>query len=176
MPLQDPSDPNKKQPRDLGYYKPSNTERLQKFLNDMAMLESSGGIDTDHHATSPASIHGGAKAYGKYGLMPRTMEQMMVRAYRDAEVPYEFRGLKGATGEEILAEAKTNPELEKALATKYANDMIEAGAQDEHMNHAWLYGDRPIQRGQLSELEQDMLKKPERTEKFRSLRNKLTTR
>lgn len=176
MPLQDPSDPNKKIPRDLGFTKIPETERLRRLLEDTAMLESSGGINTKHAATAPASLHKGDKAQGRYGIMPKTAELLLRRAYRDAEVPYEFRGLKGATGEEILAEAKSRPELEQALAAKYANDMMNLGASDEHINHAWQHGDKLVQQGKLGELEQEMLKKPERTEKFRTLRNKLTVK
>jgi hypothetical protein len=105
---------------------------LDKFVKDMSMLESSGGIDTDHK-TIQQGIHAGDAAVGSYGLMPNTVDDIITR-YQT--LPEEFKGL--TTGQ--LKEQLT-PQQELALAEQLGHHILARQKGDKaRAAYAWQYG------------------------------------
>jgi hypothetical protein len=105
---------------------------LDKFVKDMSMLESSGGINTDHK-TIQHGIHTGDAAVGSYGLMPNTVDDLITRY---GTVPEDLKGL--TTGE--LKEQLT-PAQEQALADQLGHHILSRQKGDKNRAaYAWQYG------------------------------------
>lgn len=104
----------------------------QKLLEKIGMLESSGGIDTDHPEIK-AGIQKGDSAIGEYGMMPNTLEEMAKRYPSDITA--------GMTKEELTEKAKNDPEFAKTMAETMVSYMKDKrGLTDEQTAAAWETG------------------------------------
>jgi hypothetical protein len=105
---------------------------LDKFIQDMAMIESSGGIDTDHDVMTHG-MHKGSAAVGTYGFMPNTIDELINR-YK--VLPEEYKGL---TTEEY--EERLTPEQEKAMAYQLGHHVLKRQKGDKERGaYSWQYG------------------------------------
>lgn len=59
-------------------FKRSKKEAIEKFMKNIAMVESSGGKNTKHKVLN-YGLHKGHRAIGKYGLMPYTIIEIIKR-------------------------------------------------------------------------------------------------
>lgn len=178
MPLQDPSDPNAKFARDIGYAKsPELSPEDAQLLKDIAMLESSGGIDTDHQlVTNPASVQYGHKAIGRYGLMPNTLHEFMRRAERTGNIPYSARHVRGASPEELAQEAKTNPEFEEVMSRQLLAHLRKKQADDAQAALMWKQGHNLTTKEAQAMVDAQLKDPKSRASKFANLRSKLASR
>lgn len=104
----------------------------KELLEKIGMLESSGGIDTDHKRMT-SGPHKGDKAIGTYGMMPNTLVEMANR------FPSEIN--EGMSKEELEELARNNPEFEKAMAGAMLSYMKDKrGLSDEETAAAWEQG------------------------------------
>lgn len=135
-----------------------------QFLKDMSMIESSGGINTNHPEIKHG-IHAGSSAVGEYGLMPNTVDEMIKR-YK--VLPEEYEGL---STEELRD--KLTPDKEKEIATALAKHILNRQKGDlERSAYSWQYGHNL----KPKDIPDEVLIGNDRVEKFKALRNKLTNR
>jgi hypothetical protein len=134
---------------------------LDKFVKDMSMLESSGGINTDHK-TMQHGIHAGDAAVGSYGFMPNTVDDIITR-YKT--LPEEYKGL--TTGE--LKERLT-PEQEQALANQLGHHILSRQKGDkDRAAYAWQYGHNLTP----DRIDPNALQNNERVRRYRNLQKLL---
>lgn len=116
-------------------YKDPRDNKLLKnkaLLEKIGMLESSGGIDTDHDVMTDGP-HKGDKAIGTYGMMPNTLVEMAKR------FPSEIN--EGMNKEQLEKLARNNPEFEETMAGAMLSYMKDKrGLSDEEVAAAWEKG------------------------------------
>lgn len=133
-------------------------DRIKELLENIGMLESSGGVDVDHK-TMKSGLHEGEAAIGKYGLMPNTLEEFATRYPSDVT--------EGMSKEELAQRAKEDPEFARTMAaTMVAHLKEKRGLSDEETAAAWEAGHNlPVEKLQ------ERLDTP-RAKKFRVLQKK----
>jgi len=116
------------------YNDPRDNKALKNkaLLEKIGMLESSGGIDTDHEVMT-SGPHKGDKAIGTYGMMPNTLVEMTKR------FPSNIN--EGMSKQELEELARNNPEFEEAMAGAMLSYMKDKrGLSDEEVAAAWEKG------------------------------------
>lgn len=104
----------------------------KKLLDKIGILESSGGVDTDHPEIKQG-IQKGDTAIGEYGLMPNTLEEMAKRYPSDITA--------GMSKEELAEKAKNDPEFAKTMAATMVSFLKDKkGLSDEQAAAAWEAG------------------------------------
>lgn len=129
-------------------------QQVQDFLKKMGILESSGGINTNH----PKVTHGlnaGTAAVGTYGLMPLTAQ--------DLDRQYKVNELQGMNPDEVSDKLKEEPELQERLASTLANKLLTKKTPEEAA-YSW-------ENGQYSHPSDNQLENSDRVRKFRVLNN-----
>lgn len=107
-------------------------QHLQDFLKKISMLESSGGLDTDHNRI-PAGIQAGDKAVGDYGLMPNTLVELSKR--------YPSETTEDLNKEDLKSKAINDPEFEQTMAATMADYLKnKRGLTDDQAAAAWEAG------------------------------------
>jgi len=157
----------KKNPEDVGpkrreYYDASPEE--QALLDKIAMLESSGGKDMAHdEIQSPNSIHSGDSAYGTFGLMPNTIEQITKVSPRMGIASPELRSIKGLPADQQLEEVKKNPDLEQESALNLLRMIKRQKPTEEQAAYMWQYGHNKVP-------PKEKVEKSDRGRKFKALK------
>lgn len=141
----------------------------KEFLDKIRMIESSGGIDTDHE-TMQSGIHKGSSAYGQYGLMPNTIREFAKRVRMAKENNPDAISLEKSEDELIKQKLQENPELEQYFAQKVAEHVLKRQAGDEERAaYSWNQGHNlPSER-----ITPEKLETSEYVKKFRNLKNML---
>jgi hypothetical protein len=106
-----------------------------KMLRTIASVESSNGRNTGHE-TVEAGLNAGHKAYGKYGLMPLTIKDTMLKDPR-------FKGHNVAPLDEtqLGAYMDQNPGLEDQVARAHLKRLRQHFGDDPaKIGYAWLNG------------------------------------
>lgn len=113
---------------------------VKSFLDKIAELESSSGKDTQHK-TVESGIQAGDTAIGRYGLMPKTIDEMVNRATKSKTITPEMKSLIGMSGEEKKEYLETHPEVEYKVAEQLATQVLgKQGGDEEKAAYSWLYG------------------------------------
>lgn len=108
-----------------------------KMLNTISQVESSGGKDTNH-GIGGGPIHGNERAFGKYGLMPQTIREV-IKGNKDLKSKYaKALALKGDTFNKFMADHKG---LEDQIADRHLAHLEKHFGKDPDMlGYAWLEG------------------------------------
>jgi len=124
---------------------PKNTPDMQarqsydhsKMLRAIASVESSGGKNTNH-AAGGGAIHGSEHAYGRYGLMPQTIREV-VGAHKDLKSKHaKLLALKGQNLHQYMQDHKG---LEDTVADRHLSHLEHVVGQDpSHLGYGWLNG------------------------------------
>lgn len=129
---------------------------LNEFLEKIAMLESSGGKNTQHKMiTNPESIHYGTSAVGEYGLMPVTAQ--------DLDRKYNINELQGLSKEEAQKRLEEDSDLRDRIARSLASELLNKVPQ-ETAAHMWKMGHNKVP-------SEEKLERSDRVKKFKALQN-----
>lgn len=108
-----------------------------KMLNTISQVESSGGKNTNH-AIGGGPIHGNERAFGKYGLMPETIREV-IKGNKDLKARYsKALALKGDVFNKYMAD---NKGLEDQIADRHLAHLEKHFGKDpDTLGYAWLEG------------------------------------
>jgi len=120
-------------------YENSRDQKIDNFLNTISMIESSGGKNTEHKLITSGSQKG-TRAFGNYGLMPRTVHDLANRMKRDApDNPYS--NYSKMTHQQISQSLKENPDHQHVFGKYMANHLYDKFNGDENkMAYSWIMG------------------------------------
>lgn len=114
-------------------------DKRDRFLKTLGMIESSGGLNFAHPEIS-SGIHQGHRAAGTWGLMPNTVNEVLNRARRDGSLSPELVALQKLGPRRMKAELEANPELERQIAEKLADYVLEKQNDEEKAAYSWFQG------------------------------------
>lgn len=118
-----------------------NDPNLENFLRKIAMLESSGGINTDHVPVEKPGLQLGQKAIGDYGLLPNTIEELINRRRMEGTMTDDLKQLDGESQDFISAYVDADPKLQKDLASTLGKHVLARQLGDENKAaYAWNTG------------------------------------
>lgn len=113
---------------------------LQQFLNAISMIESSGGINTDHPEMK-SGIHAGDSAIGTYGLMPNTVNETINRMRLAGELSPELKELSKLPEDQMMQQIKSNSDYENKLAEYLGSHVLnKQGGDEEKAAYSWFMG------------------------------------
>jgi len=147
-------------------------DEVEKFLNVIAEIESSGGQNFDHPEIKEG-IHQGHRAAGRYGLMPNTVQELTKRAERRGQATDAMRSIASIEDPVVMKQAlEENPEIEQTYARQLAEKVLRRQGDPEKAAYTWFSGHNlsPDEVAKRNYLESDYVKK------FQALRNKLSGR
>lgn len=105
---------------------------VQDLLRRIRLLESSGGIDTNHR-TVESGLQKGETAIGDYGLMPNTIEELSNR--------YPSPIYEKMNKDELIKKVQEDPELARTMAGTMGSFLKDKrGLTDEEAAAAWEQG------------------------------------
>lgn len=108
----------------------------QKMLRTIAAVESTGGQNTNH-AQVNHGLNRGHKAFGKYGLMPITIQEVLTK---DPQFKAHFEAGK-MDGPQLHAYMQKNPGLEDQVARSHLKRLrSKFGDDPAKIGYAWLNG------------------------------------
>lgn len=148
-------------------------DQTAKFLEKIKMIESSGGIDTNHPEMTHG-IHKGQSAYGSYGLMPNTQQEILNRIrLKSGGLDPDLQKIYKEDPDYVKAVLSARPDLEERLAQELAEKVISDSKGDEEIAaYKWNMGHNlPSDR-----ITPEKLDNSEYVKRFRSLRQKLGAR
>lgn len=147
-------------------------DQIAKFLEKIKMIESSGGIDLNHKPMTEG-IHQGHSAYGSYGLMPNTIQELVNRKKQQEPLDSEYKKIDKEDPNYIKAVLHGNPELEQALAKQLAERLLQRTAGDEEKAaYGWNMGhNTPVEN-----ITPEKLNSNDYIQKFRALRKSYGSR
>ena len=115
-------------------------DELEKFLNAIGMVESSGGQNFAHKPLT-RGIHAGHSAAGTYGLMPNTMNEVLNRLRRQGTDVSDLQHLQTMAPDKMKQEVEANPDIEKRIASELAKHVLERqGGNEEKAAYSWFQG------------------------------------
>jgi len=148
-------------------------DRLKQFLNKIKMIESSGGKDLDHKEMT-SGIHEGQSAYGSYGLMPNTIQEILNRKrLNEKKLPQDLKNIYQQDPEFVKTVLSARPDLEEQLASELAKRLLNKTQGDEEKAaYGWNMGHNiPVEK-----ITPEKLDNHEYIKRFRSLREKVGAR
>lgn len=120
--------------------KKSHGEKINQFLEAIALNETSGGKNLKHK-TMRSGMHRGDTAIGQYGLMPNTVQEMAGRIRRDLGSDHPLAAYKKMDEKQMRESFKQNPEHEEDMARFMANHVHKKYDGNENkMAWSWLNG------------------------------------
>lgn len=127
--------PNAKNPQDMQSHQ--SIYDHGKMLRAIASVESSNGKNTNH-GVGGGPIHGNERAYGKYGLMPETIREV-IGAHKDLKSKHaKALALKGENLHRYMQDHKG---LEDTVADRHLSHLEHVIGQDpSHLGYGWLNG------------------------------------
>lgn len=113
---------------------------IDKFLQKISQIESSGGKDTDH-PTLKYGIHAGDQAIGRYALMPNTVRELVNRRKLQGTSTDQLQQVSEMSSPEMKDYIEQNPDVEDDLAKQLANKVIQRQHGDEdRAAYSWKQG------------------------------------
>lgn len=112
---------------------------LKKFLEIIKAAESSSGKDTNHDVME-SGIHEGQSAYGSYGLMPNTIQELVNRKRLEQPLDDEYKKIYKEDPDYVKAVLYANPQLEERLASQLAEKLKNSSQTEEEMAYKWNMG------------------------------------
>lgn len=114
---------------------------LKAFKRIVSMLESSGGRNVDHK-TAPDPLHEGDKAYGEYGLMPKSVQTQARRNIRDGVAQPIDYAIKDSDSNLVKEMLKNNKDAEDYYTdTMLGKSLSRSKGDPEEAYYRWVYGD-----------------------------------
>lgn len=114
-------------------------KQVKTFLKNISEIESAGGTNYNHDLIQKG-IHKGHKAIGRYGLMPNTVNETLVRMKRKGKLTPELQSLKGMDAAALKQKLEENPELEDQLAEHLADRVLSRQGDEEKAAYSWHQG------------------------------------
>lgn len=115
-------------------------KKTQKFLQVISQLESSGGQNVDH-TTMKSGIHANDAAFGSYGLMPNTIQDVAKRLSRLNKLDPDTQPLETLDKEQYGEYLRSNPVAEQKVADFLARNLLARMGGDELRSaYAWHNG------------------------------------
>lgn len=150
----------------ISHKKGSMDDKVAKFLEMIRMIESSGGKDINHPEIS-SGIHEGQSAYGSYGLMPNTIQELVNRKKLEQPLDQEYKKIDKEDPHYVKAVLHGNPELEQTLAKQMAERLLQrTGGDEEKAAYGWNMGhNTPV-----DQITPEKLDNTEYIKRFRALR------
>lgn len=145
-------------------------DKKASFLATTEAIESNSGENTEHK-TMTDGMHAGQRAVGRFGLMPKTISEMVKRMKSDDSAPSALNAIGSSqlNEQEVADLVAADQDLERAVADKmYSHVNKRMAGDEEKMDYGWLNGHNL----NPDSITPDKLMNP-RTEKFRKLREKL---
>jgi hypothetical protein len=138
---------------------------LSQFLAIQRMIESNGGKNYNH-AMIKSGMHKGTSAIGQYGLMPKTVDDLITRVMKSKD-PEDLK-IVSMPWQEKKAYLEAHPEIEDRLAKEYALQSLKRsrGAMDATLDWQWGQG-RPTDPSKYTPAMKDRLAK------FQQIKKKL---
>lgn len=151
-------------------------ERVDKFLDIISMLESSGGKNFNHRQME-SGIHKGMSAAGSYGIMPNTALEIVNRAKRQGQDSPKMRQLAKLPKDKIKGFIEQNPDLERELAGHLAQRVLSKSKGDmEKAAYRWFMGhnlgDEALEERNFQDTEYVKRFKREKKKRDEDMRNK----
>lgn len=144
-----------------------NQSDLDSFLHRIAQIESSGGRNTHHQMVKVGPLKG-EKAIGMYGLMPSTIQTVLVRKAQDGTITPDLEALKGENQNTVRNLLSTRPDLEHNIAQSLANYVLQRqNGNDLAGAYSWNQGTN-LSPNQIT---QNKLLNSPYTEKYQQLKN-----
>lgn len=114
-------------------------EEIDRFLDSISMVESSGGKNFKHR-TMQSGPHKGDTAIGHYGLMPNTIQEIARREDMADNLPEDMREISRMPSSEMKQYLESNPEMEENFARSLATKVINEQPNDEMAAYSWFQG------------------------------------
>ena len=107
-------------------------------LKAIARVETTNGLHTKHKVMTTGENAGDA-AYGTFGLMPKTIKDVV---HSNPSLKHKYGQVLSLNGEQIHSFAKEHPELEYKVAGAYYDRLYRAfGGSLPHILYGWLNGE-----------------------------------
>ena len=136
-------------------------ETIDRFLEKISQIESSGGKNFDH-AEIQHGMHKGHRAIGSYGLMPNTVREVINRMRMEGTINPQIQSLRDLPPDRLKKELEANPLHQRELAEFLANRVLEKQQGDQQKAaYAWEQGHnlKPEQIEKRNYREADYVKK-----------------
>ena len=121
--------------------------QIAKFLEKIKLIESSGGSNTNHDEIQHG-IHKGHSAYGSYGLMPNTIQELINRQKQAGPLQQDFKNIDQEDPNFVKAVLSARPDMERQLAEQLAEKLLNKTQGNEEMAaYGWNQGHNlPVER------------------------------
>lgn len=113
--------------------------KIKTFLKNISQVESSGGKNFNHSEIK-TGIHKGHKAIGRYGLMPNTVKEVLVRMKRKGVLTPELKKLNDLDEVTLKETLESNPNLEDQIAETLADKVLSKQQDEEKAAYSWNQG------------------------------------
>lgn len=114
--------------------------QIKAFLDRISLIESSGGKDFSHREMT-SGLHKGTSAIGRFGLMPKTVDEIISRSKQQNKLTPQLKALSKLDPEKKKELLEKNPDLEYQLAEQLASHVLSKQQGDEEKAaYSWLYG------------------------------------
>lgn len=113
--------------------------KIKTFLKNISQVESSGGTNYNHDLIQKG-IHKGHKAIGRYGLMPNTVKEVLVRMKRKGTLTPDLQKLNSLDAVTLKDTLEKNPELEDQIAETLADKVLERQQDEDKAAYSWHQG------------------------------------
>lgn len=113
--------------------------KLARFLQKIKMIESSGGVDLNHPEMQ-SGIHKGQSAYGSYGLMPNTIQEIVNRSRISGKMNPSYKEIYNKDPETVKTVLEQNPEIEEQLAKDLALRLLQKMPDEDRAAYGWNMG------------------------------------
>jgi len=116
-------------------------DQLRDMLRRIAMIESSGGKNTNH-PTINSGLQSGQQAVGLYGLLPNTTREVVQSMRnRGAPVPQELQNIKQLSDDDIRDSMQNNTKLQNYVAGDLMSRLLNrTGGDADKAAYMWNNG------------------------------------
>ncbi len=116
------------------------SNKIKAFLDKISAIESSSGKNFNHREME-SGIHKGTSAIGRFGLMPKTVDEVLNRSKQMGMMSSDLKQLSKMSPDEKKDFLEANPEIEYKLAEQLAAHVLNKQQGDEEKAaYSWLYG------------------------------------
>lgn len=113
--------------------------KIKSFLKNISQVESSGGKNYNHDLIQKG-IHTGHKAIGRYGLMPNTVKEVLVRMKQKGTLTPDLQKLNDLDPVTLKDTLEKNPDLEDQIAETLADRVLDRQQDEEKAAYSWHQG------------------------------------
>lgn len=122
------------------YQREMERDKLDRFLQTIGQIESSGGKNFDHQEIE-SGMHEGHRAAGTYGLMPNTVYEVLNRMRLEGPMQKQYSDLRQMEPDAVKQYIESNPEVEQKLAERLARRVLKnQGGDEEKAAYSWFQG------------------------------------